>query len=237
MCTVTLVPLQNPKSFVLTSNRDEAKERITLPPSFEEYQGVKLLFPKDGRAGGTWLGISEYKRVLCLLNGGVVNHKRHLPYRKSRGIIVKDWLAGKNIPRDIQEYNLKNIEPFTLIIADWSKELQFMELVWDGDHKHFKNLPLETHIWSSSPLYTPEMKKMREKWYADFRVNNDQSPVNLWEFHHTAGKRDKKTGLIMERKYVKTQSISQIIASEDKCNLKYEDLNSSEITIKEFKFN
>ncbi|MGB8705751.1 MAG: NRDE family protein [Gillisia sp.] len=236
MCTVTLTALNAPQKFVLTSNRDEAKQRETLPPSFEEYQGVKLLFPKDRVAGGTWLGISKHKRVLCLLNGEFVTHKRQPPYRKSRGLIVKDWLASQNIQKEIQEYNLQKIEPFTLIIADWQQKLKFMEFVWDGKNKHFRDLPLETHIWSSSPLYTPEMKKMRESWFEDFLLKKEITPDKLWEFHHSAGKEDKETGLIMERPYVRTQSISQVIASEEKCELKYEDLNSSEISVNEFNF-
>jgi uncharacterized protein with NRDE domain len=69
MCTVTITPLKGQNSFVLTSNRDESPARETLPPKLYDIEGLKMAFPKDVLAGGTWLGISESKRVICLLNG------------------------------------------------------------------------------------------------------------------------------------------------------------------------
>ena len=41
----------------------------SLTPKTENFGGVKVLFPKDGEKGGTWIGVSNKKRTLCLLNG------------------------------------------------------------------------------------------------------------------------------------------------------------------------
>jgi len=57
MCTVTFIPLEN-KNFVLTSNRDEAPNRTTIPPRNEGVELVMILAPKDALAGGTWIGSS-----------------------------------------------------------------------------------------------------------------------------------------------------------------------------------
>ena len=89
MCTVTILPLKGHNSFVLTSNRDEATGRQTLPPKTYEVAGSKMAFPKDVLAGGTWLGVSDRKRAICLLNGAFKKHERKLPYGKSRGVVVK----------------------------------------------------------------------------------------------------------------------------------------------------
>lgn len=56
MCTVTYIPQEN-NNFILTSNRDEAYGRKTLAPSFYTIDGVKMLFPKDAVAGGSWIGV------------------------------------------------------------------------------------------------------------------------------------------------------------------------------------
>ena len=235
MCTISLTPHhQNSKGFILTSNRDEATERETYPPYFIAEEHTRLLFPKDAVAGGSWIGVSEKKRVLCLMNGGFVAHSREASYRKSRGVVLKDWLIAEEIKNEIENYNLNNIEPFTVIIVDWSFCLFFAEFVWDGKQKHFKALPLQPQIWSSSPLYTSKMKKLREEWFSTFQKEKNLSAQNLWEFHHSAGKGDKEIDLIIDRGFLKTKSISQIEYIPGELSFKYEDLQKERISIKEF---
>ncbi len=235
MCTISLTPHpKNSNGFVLTSNRDEAIERETYPPDFKTEKDTLLLFPEDAVAGGSWMGVSEKKRVLCLMNGGFEAHKREDSYRKSRGVVLKDWLIAENIKTEIENYNLKNIEPFTVVIVDWSSGLFFAEFVWDGKGKHFKDLPLQPQIWSSSPLYTSEMKKLREEWFSSFQNEKGISAENLWEFHHSAGKGDKEIDLIIDRGFLKTKSISQIEFLSGKLNFIYEDLEKEKVMIKEF---
>ena len=77
MCTVTYLPLGNDE-FILTSSRDVpyARERAEHPKKYDE-NGVTIYYPKDGKAGGTWIGVSDQKRLICLLNGGF----EYSPYR------------------------------------------------------------------------------------------------------------------------------------------------------------
>lgn len=157
MCTVTIFPTGN-NDFVLTSNRDEAPNRISLQPDFYSVENTTLLFPKDKLAGGTWIGVSEKNRLICVLNGGFTIHERRTQYRLSRGVVAKDFLVADNIEICIENYNFEDIEPFTIVISDWNSNLKFYELVWDGNTKHFTQLPLEPKIWSSATLYNPSMK-------------------------------------------------------------------------------
>lgn len=231
MCTISLVPINIPQqSFVLTSNRDEAIARETLPPEFETIKGSTLLFPEDKKAGGTWIGGSTQKRVVCLMNGEFKPHQRNEPYRLSRGIIVKDILAAFDGISAIEKYDLSGVEAFTLILADWKDELKFFELVWDEKIKHIKQLELKPHIWSSSPLYSEEVKKMREKRFAEIKEN--LTPEKILDFHHNAGTGDKEQDLVMDRGFLRTQSISQIVARPSEINFWYRDLKTSDITEK-----
>ena len=63
---------------------------------------------KDELAGGTWIGASANKRLICLLNGGFVAHEPFGEYRMSRGVVVTDLLTTENIILKIKEYNLIN---------------------------------------------------------------------------------------------------------------------------------
>lgn len=234
MCTVTIVP-ESKTSFVLTSNRDEAPNRHTLPPSVYKVNGTQLLFPKDEFAGGTWIGMSDKNRLICLLNGGFEAHQREESYRMSRGLIVTDLLSESNAVQAIDAYNLNGVEPFTLILVDWIADIELFELVWDGRQKHFSKKPLQPHIWSSSLLYSSEVKKKRESWFSQFLTKSTHpSKDELLEFHKTAGDGNRETDLIMDRGFVKTKSISQFLKNDDDICFRYEDLQNEQISINSF---
>ncbi len=225
MCTVTLLPISNKiNGFILTSNRDEAAEREALPPELYTENGIKMLYPKDTLAGGTWIGVSEQKRLICLLNGEFKPHVREDSYRLSRGVVVKDLLEAVFIDEAVENFNFDNIEPFTIVAVDWNNELRFLELVWDGKVKHFKDLDLKSHIWSSSPLYSSEMKKMREMWFEEFQKENIPDAKSLWNFHSSAGIGNPEIDVIMDRGFVKTQNISQIEGDAEVVQMRFMDL-------------
>lgn len=235
MCTVTLIPNKAKKNgFTLTSNRDEAVNRETRAPEFYNIDGVRMLFPKDEIAGGTWIGMSEKNRVVCLLNGGFKLHERKLPYRMSRGIVVKDILGCDNVEETIASYNFENVEPFTLVIVDWNSQLTFYEMVWDGDEAHFQILPQTTHIWSSSTLYTDETKAKRRNWFAKFHLENKLTPENLLDFHMNAGIGDSNIDLRIDRGNLKTRSITQVVLNEDEPTMRYEDLTTQSVLATKF---
>ncbi|TBW30378.1 NRDE family protein [Gramella sp. KN1008] len=231
MCTITLVP--HPDSlngFVLTSNRDEAVSRVSLSPQMHTYRGRKLFFPKDKKAGGTWIGVSENLRCVCLMNGAEKPHIRESDYRKSRGVVVKDFLVGKKLKKLLRDYELSGIEPFTMIVVDWHNGLMFTELIWDGTERKLIKLPLKEHIWSSSPLYTEEMKSRRKKWFEDLKHSEGFSAKTLLEFHQNAGEGNKESDLIIDRGFLKTQSITQVFNTREKLKFWYKNLINNEVT-------
>lgn len=232
MCTVTIIP-KGDHNFVLTTNRDEAPDRVSLVPDFYTISNTKLLFPKD-KMGGTWIGISEKNRVVCVLNGAFVKHKRQANYRKSRGIVANDFMVSDNIVNTIESYNLDAIEPFTIIIADWNAGLKFYELVWDGINKHFIELPLEPRIWSSSTLYNLGMQRERQQWFESFEAVYSLDAGSLLEFHKNTDVENMDYGVIMNRGYVKTTSITQVEKQGNGIDMRYENLESKSITTKTF---
>lgn len=230
MCTVTYLPLKN-DNFILTSNRDESPLRKTLFPKKYNDESVCLLYPKDELAGGTWIGISDKKRLVCLLNGGFIKHQRQSSYKKSRGVIVKELLKAKNSIEFIENYNFLDIEPFTIILIDWESSLNVFELVWDGDIKHFSKLPNQPKIWSSSPLYTNEIKKVRESWFKDWLSNNSTfTKESILHFHQRKDLGTKTTAPVMDRLFVKTISISCVEKNKMDLEFLYQDLEKNQIS-------
>lgn len=233
MCTVTIFYKGN-NDFVLTSNRDEAPNRVSLPPKINTYKETNILYPEDKLSGGTWIGASENKRLVCLLNGGFEIHKRKSVYRQSRGIVVKDILSLKDI-NEAQTYNYSGIEPFTLVIADWNDSLNFYEIVWDGNKAHVNQLPLTSHIWSSSTLYTEDKKQARRNWFKEFKSENDLSSDTLLQFHKRAGEPNLDFGVVMDRGFVKTTSITQVEKTHDTLSMRYESIKDAHVVIETLK--
>lgn len=228
MCTVTLVSLPDQENgFILTSNRDEEVVRKTLPPQEYLENGVPLLFPKDELAGGTWIGISEKRRAICLLNGGFEKHIRKPPYRKSRGLVVKELLTYENLIEEVEKYNLQGIEPFTCVIVEWKGHVEIHELVWDGLKRHLKQLPAGSYIWSSSLLYTKDVAKARREKFQRFLDQEEKTSKNLLDFHTGKGAaRDQS--LIINKGFLKTCSVTQITNSNSTTTMYYQNLLKDE---------
>ena len=223
MCTVTFT-YKGDKDFILISNRDESMSRKTISPKIYSEDNVSMVYPKDEFAGGTWIGSSSKNRTLCLLNGAFTDYKKLATYKKSRGVIVKELLKVENVFLEIQEYDFKNIAPFTLLLIDWNTELKLIELIWDGVNKQISDLPLVSRIWSSSSLYNSEMKMFREKWFQEYITQNESSSSELLYFHEFYGIGDPMLDLKIDRGLLKTVSISLFEKENEYVNVVYKDL-------------
>lgn len=236
MCTVTLVPLPEfPNRFVLTSNRDEAVLRKTHPPEIHSEGGSRLLYPRDSEAGGSWIGLSDRKRTICLLNGGFRKHLRNPPYRKSRGLVVKEFLAAPDFIEMAEDYEFEGIEPFTMVVAEYEQQLRLLELVWDGNSMHLKHLPPQPGIWSSSLLYSSEEVARRKQKFEAFQKHHPLNSLNLLQFHSSGGDLGEE-GLIIDRGFLKTCSITQIINGPTEARMWYRDLETEEVTERSLKW-
>lgn len=235
MCTVTFLPLGN-TDFILTSNRDEQRLRETLPPKIYEEDGVEMLFPKDKVAGGTWIGASSKKRLVCVLNGGFIKHERKGNYPKSRGLIAKEILKENTFQHYIENLDLLDVEPFTMIIVDWNNnELNLVELVWDENQKHITKHKNEPKIWSSSTLYTNKIKELRNGWFQQWLRENEFTSEAILKFHHSEID-DKEQSILMKRIHVETVSITSVKKTKNTIEMVYEDVVHSTKTAVSFKY-
>lgn len=221
MCTVSFVPLQN--GFLLTSNRDEKSYRSTIAPKVYTENEVKLLYPKDEKAGGTWIVAREDGTTIVLLNGAFINHQKKPNYSKSRGVILMEIIQAQFPLLHFQEMNLDNVEPFTLIIFQNNK---LTEVKWDEVEKHFVDKSIKkTHIWSSATLYNRIQRIKRKQWFEDFcRHNNPLSIDKILSFHTNTQATNTQYGLVINREdKTKTVSITQLLLKNNKPEMTYID--------------
>lgn len=230
MCTVTYLPNPN-GNYILTSSRDETIIRSALPPEEYKVHGKNILFPKDPKAGGTWIAYAE-NRTACLLNGAFHKHISTPPYKKSRGLVLLDYFTYSYILEFINRYDFTGIEPFTLIIIEDSK---LFELRWDESKIHIAEQDASiAHIWSSVTLYSEKNIVKRNSWFKIWLSSNIYfSSEAIRQFHKTAGEGDPKNDVLMNRNDIlRTVSITTIEKNADTMLFMHEDLLHNSFTTK-----
>jgi len=229
MCTVTFYPI-GANEFLFTSSRDEAPNRNTREPQWES----DLFFPKDQNAGGSWIGLNKSSRLCCVLNGAFEKHRCKLPYRRSRGLVLKDFLVCESLKDYYSDYDFDNIEPFTLLVLEWGQSLKLYEIVWDGLNSYFEQKTNEPHVWSSSTLYNKEMRTWRESEFNSFKKTIDlKSQYPMKRFHLRENMENPSRGIKMKRQQVETVSLSSIRLRDKELDFKYEDFQTGSVSLTE----
>jgi uncharacterized protein with NRDE domain len=223
MCTVSFVVAN--EQIIITSNRDESVGRPSaLKPEKYLVNNKNIIFPKDPKAGGTWFATTENGTVVVLLNGAKEKHQVKDSYRRSRGLILLDIISSNAPLEHWKNIDLMNIEPFTVVLY-LNKELY--QLQWNEIEKEIVQLDQSMHhIWSSSTLYSSEVRLQRVHWFEKF-MNEQQelNPLNLFDFHQNTASGNKDFGLIINRNNsLKTLSITQAVVKKNEIEFSHLDL-------------
>jgi len=222
MCTVIYIPGKERNIFVSLRDEDTSRPRA-LVPQLIKVNDRNYLAPKDGLAGGTWVGINDLNHVIILLNGGFEKHVAGITYKYSRGLIV-NALLGSNTPlADWEHLDLLNIEPFTLVVQ---LKINLYQLVWDGKEKHVIELDSQLpYIWSSVTLYDKNAgenrKRLFQQWLHEQSVITKESVFSFF-----LREANPENGFIINREgKLKTLSYSFItVLKSGEATFAYHDL-------------
>lgn len=209
MCTLTYIPLE--EGYLFTHNRDERNNRPTSPKLHSTKIGdTQVVFPKDLEASGTWIAAGNDGRSVCLLNGGQNSYERNPPYRHSRGLVPLAYFEYSSAPLFAEDYNTQGLEPFTLLIRDHFGLWQFSHDL--SEDQLIELDPGEKGIWSSTTLYTQEVRRKRERWFEQWLQQKPElTQRSLVDFHLSTGDGDSENDLVMSRwGLLETLSITQI---------------------------
>jgi uncharacterized protein with NRDE domain len=181
MCTVTFVPIK--EGFVFSSNRDEDPKRAAQNVVVDERGDLKVYFPQDEGASGTWFAYSNADQFACVLNGAFEPHQRKEFYTISRGIMALTYFDYVTIDEFINEFNFEGMEPFTIILYNKG---DFKELKWDELELHVRSLSLQNiHLWSSATLYNQEWWLDRSVNFKEFVARKQPDQVGIMDYHKT----------------------------------------------------
>ncbi len=222
MCTVSFVHSKG--KIIITSNRDEQVARPAFEPRNYLVNQKNLFFPKDPKAGGTWYVVDDSTNVLVLLNGAEEKHQWNPPYRRSRGLIVLDLFSTESAKEAWESIDLENVEPFTLVLF---QDQLLYQLRWNGTEKSTLKLNTnENHIWSSSTLYSKEIREQRAQWFSTFLDTTPEVTFEeMFRFHRYTETANTQHGLIINRNdQLKTLSITQSVIEQNKITVIHHDL-------------
>jgi hypothetical protein len=228
MCTLTFLPLPE-DGFLLTSNRDESPLRMRAHhPEIKIIENRSVIYPMDGKAGGTWIGVANDRRTVCLLNGAFERHAMGSSYRLSRGIVVLDSFKYPDFADFVADYDFEGIEPFTYVdFLPTGGKILIREMRWDGNEVKTADFDAgKPQIWSSAQLYRPEIIKRREEWFGQWiNEHPNYSLEDIRAFHRFGGEGDIYNDIRMNRdNMVKTVSTTAIENNRKAVSMVYDDL-------------
>jgi uncharacterized protein with NRDE domain len=112
MCVLALAFDEHPRwRLVLAGNRDELHARAAAPLHRWDGHG-RVLAGQDLQSGGTWLGVSEEGRLAVVTN--LRGYGPPEDGRPSRGLLLRDLLAGEGGYAAPSDEDLDGFNPFNL---------------------------------------------------------------------------------------------------------------------------
>lgn len=210
MCTVTV--LRRGRDTLISMNRDEQRTRHSEQPPAPWPHG-NLTAPRDGMAGGTWMGLTPQGDWACLLNS-------YVPYAPpapapSRGGIVPELLLADDTPATaLAAMDVARYRPFRLLLGRHA----FWELFhWDGQalqreaHSDGADFIVTSSSWNADAVL-PARHAAFAQWQTLGRPYDAQGIplIHRWQ---EAG--DERSGILMARTESHTTSLTQIILTQD----------------------
>ena len=247
MCTVTFLPGLPRGGYLLATNRDESpRRRPALPPFAAQIGGRLVLSPRDGDAGGTWVGVDEHGFALTILNGDGVPAAPPPAEAVSRGQLVTELLERRTPVEVLGELHRRSaagelpFKPFKLVAvapgADGAAA-RLWRADWDGRALSFSELTGPQCITSST--FEPEaVARARGAAFAGFvdgaraslRVDASEEEVDalaeaLHEFHasHAPGAPDGDAySVCMHRAEARTVSSTLLVVDAGEVRMDYQ---------------
>lgn len=219
MCTVTW--LLTADGYEVFCNRDERRTRAAAwPPRVRERQGVRFIAPIDGDGGGTWIGVNQFGLTLSLLNRYEANTSALPAEPLSRGWLVLELLASRNVTevqQRLSAQHLPSFAPFTLLtLAPPGCASLF---AWDGLTLHAETDAAARLPLTSSSFATRAVVAARQAQFA--QVGAPLSRAALAAFHRSHEPEPGAFSVCMHRDNAQTVSYSHLCVTAQSATFTY----------------
>ena len=215
MCTITWQYTET--GYRIHFNRDESKLRVkAVSPSIHVLNNIQCLYPVDPQAGGTWISTNEFGVSICLLNNYASQYDSTDGSRLSRGQLVLQLSAVRNIDEARTKINTMPLSLFNAFHCFVFDRQQTLHCCWDGKSSHI-NIP-ERQFFSSSGFNTEAVIASRQRLFEQI---NQLSYETLQGFHRSHQPKQDAYAVCMHRDDAETQSYTEIIVDNNNTLMNY----------------
>ncbi|WP_026971057.1 NRDE family protein [Aliagarivorans marinus] len=226
MCTLSL--LRNGNDWLITMNRDEARDRHEGQLQIRQHGTLHYCYPLDLRAEGSWFGFNQQGIAAALLNRYQDPQALH---KQSRGALVPMLLQHADVDAALQQLRaqqLSQFNPFDLLLF---ANRQQWHLSWNGQQASWQQLDSpDSWILSSSSFETDATLAFRyqhfEAWLTQTKAEETEALADqiLGDFH--LNRDDPIRSVMMDREIAHSKSICQLLLSSNRKQLRYFDETS-----------
>jgi uncharacterized protein with NRDE domain len=218
MCLLSYAPTND--GFVLNFNRDEVYSRVAKPPEQYIVDNQKLIFPRDTKYGGSWIGVNLTKSVVgCILNAEGRSPK--IPSNSRGNIFINQLIQGK---ANLNENDLLDIAPFTLLSFCLHTQV-VTQYQWDGLHLKRNKLTMSTpFVLCSSSLYKNVIMKNLNAEFKSLIVSKSDIETTTSSFHKKCIFYKNHPIYLKRSSDIQTVSMTTILKNKNGLRLNYTDL-------------
>ena len=222
MCTLSWN--RDSRGFELHFNRDERHTRAAACPPEELGSGaLRVMAPRDGDFGGTWIGVNERGVAVALLNGWHLQCAEREDVR-SRGLLVLDALGHASLG-ELQEWlpssELDRYRAFTLCAFSLASE-EPLRADWDGAKLTLGALQDDARPLVSSSYRYEDVVERRHAIFRDI-AGQDPDGAGLARFHASHLPEKGPFSTCMHRDDASTKSYTTIRVEGQEAKLSYLD--------------
>jgi len=230
MCTLSIIEISG-GGYRAVQNRDEQRSRgQAYPPAWRTLEsGVRVQYPTDSDAGGTWIAVSDAGVTTGVLNfqtGGKKNEQAS----QSRGEIPLMLIEHHDIDSMLnllQGMDLSVYACFTGFgVVPGDGGVRVMIVQWDGTDLHVVRRggdEFEPVVIASSGL-GDELVQGRLPLFAEM-VGGNPSPETQDAFHHHQWSDRPEFSVMVSRSAARTVSITSIqVSRENEPMMEYQEL-------------
>ena len=218
MCLLSYAPTND--GFVLSFNRDEVYNRVAKPPEQYIVDNQKLIFPRDTKSGGSWIGINLTKSVVgCILNEKGKTSK--IPSNSRGNIFINQLIQGK---ANLNENELLATAPFTLLSFCLHTQV-ITKYHWDGLLlKRNKPTMSTPFILCSSSLYENAIMKKLKAEFNSLIASKSELEFTTSSFHKKYSFHKNHPIYLKKNSNIQTVSKTTILKNKNGLRLNYTDL-------------
>lgn len=227
MCTLSWC--RDVEGWQVFFNRDENRTRRPgEPPRLDVVEGVQILAPRDGDAGGAWIGANEYGLGLALLNRYEDRHPDGDEGAfRSRGRVVLELLdsrSGDEVRGRLEGGDLTDVQPFTLVAFDSNPEPLAAE--WTGRTLRFERMDDDAQPLSSSGYDDARAKTERRMSFTGRVAQGHglgRDAATHLEFHRSHEPEQGPYSVCMHREEASTVSFSRLVLERTRVRVQYQE--------------